>query len=255
MNTIETETQLKTLLEISDKEWLVFKALLVSKFPLSVAALSKMTKLPRSTTYDAIDALLVLGIVETEQKHGKTFQSMPIEHIEKMLQQRVRSAESKLEQFKQSKTDIENIIGSDKIVIPKLTYSYGREGALQGYFSSLQTKEKFVRCVWPEQKMIEKIGVKTIEEYLEMRINSGIRIRVLGDSIDPNKSFLQDSESKLREVHMLPKNIQLKTAIIIFDDTVNFFTLGDQMISARIENAEFSETMKTLFDALWDAGK
>jgi sugar-specific transcriptional regulator TrmB len=246
--------QLKTLIDLlnlSEKSSTVFQALFTSKFPLTVVSLSKITKIARSTLYDILDDLVQKALVESEEKHSKTFQSVSLEQIEYILKNRAILAQKQVETFEQNKRAIESAMNGEKIIIPKLTYSHGIESVQKAYFSSLQAKEKLLRFVWPEERMLKNFPPTVVNEYLKMRIANKVSVKVLGNNPKTKNTFMLTEPAQLREVKILPEISILKTGIMIFDDTVNFFTLGDQMISAHIENAEFSDTMKALFDALW----
>ena len=119
-----------------------------------------MSKLPRSTIYDCIQSLLAIPIIETDGKHGKTMHALPFSMVERVLDQRVKTAKENALFLRKNKNQLEEIVGH-KLAIPKITFNFGLESTIQTYFSTLQTKEKYIRFLWPEQKMFDNLNQKS----------------------------------------------------------------------------------------------
>ncbi len=62
-------------------------------------------------------------------------------------------------------------------------------------------------------------------------------------------------ENEEYEVRILPKNIQFSTDMVIFEDTIALFAYDDELTIIKIENKNFSDTFRMIFESLWANAK
>jgi sugar-specific transcriptional regulator TrmB len=244
--------QLFTALELSEKEISIFTTLI--KFPsgANIATLSTTSHIARGTLYENLANLAEHGIVHKSKGRGTIYRVATVTELETVLKNNIRKAEDNLDILKNSESELQKLIGSP-LVKPKFTFTEGSVGSIHAYFTSLQSKEKLVRFIFPENGIIQLLGRKSLEDYLDQRLRYNITARALVNQKDINKeTFLTTKNNELREVRKLPKHHDFTSAIVIYDNCVNFFTVGQETISARIESQEFATTMKSLFDTIWE---
>lgn len=253
--TSDSIDNLCSLLELSSKESLIYRKLLEYPAGVSVAILSDKIKIPRGTLYGILDGMVSRGTVQLSTNGGKQYRPTPLDELENFMKTKVTRAQDELELFKNSKQAFSKIIGKAQ-THPKFTYNHGEAGLVQTYFSILQTEEKFIRAIFPEKNVLDKLGRATVLEFKKLRLGRGIKVKTLisMESLQED-SLLESSERNNMETKLLPLHLKFPASIFIFDSTVAFFTTGDETTSAKIESKAYSETMKSLFDTIWDNTK
>ena len=244
--------QLKIIFNIKERDFLIYKSISLHNRPVSVTDLSKIVDLPKSTLYDHLKNLMKEGLIESNGAYGKRYFPTSLDALGEILNRRLQYNQKQEELFQTIRPKLEHEI-TQKAFPPKFTYSEGAEALLLAYYSSLQTEEKLLRFVFPENKMFQQLGSSTLADYHQKRLRKKIFARVLATEANvTDNSYLVSSQPALREVKLLPHHHEFTASIIIFDDTVHFFTLESQLISARVTNREFAQTMRVMFDAIWE---
>lgn len=247
--------ELSNLLGLSQKEELIYRTLFSFPLGCNVATLSNATHIPRGTLYGLLEIMTSRGITQQTRHGGKFYRASPLSDLENLLQTRVTQAQDELVRFNNSKENFKKLVGTP-IVHPKFTFAEGQSALVQTYFSALQNNEKFIRAIFPEKSVLNKLGRKTVEEFRRNRLARNIQVRSLVSKLDKERdSLLETSEENKMSTRWLPEDYKFSTTILIFDNSVIFFTVQDETISARIESKEYSETMKSLFDTIWDSTK
>jgi sugar-specific transcriptional regulator TrmB len=253
MSKQQTISRLCSLLQLSEKESQIYSELLSFQSGVTVAVLSERTSIPRGTLYGLLDSLVIRGIVLESTTNGKHYRPAPLDELEQLLKAHVSQAQQDVTDFIEMKSEFKNIV-NNPIIHPKFTYAEGLTAMIQTYYSTLQNQEKFIRAIFPESSVIDTLGKKVVEDFKVERKRRGIQVRTLVASKNILRdSLLESSVDNNMEIRNLPNDYSFSATFLIFDNKVNFFTVGSELISARIESREYSETMKSLFDTIWDS--
>ena len=229
---------------LTDKEIGVYLELL----PLGTTNLQEIAKrleYPRTTVYNTLNYLVSKGLVSKIVKKGVTcFTGTDPEKFIDSLQEKKRLIEEILprlkelqENQKQSSTVqiYEGFKGiftvlSDVFKIKQQVYYFG------GYKKSLDILKHL-----PDQARL-------------MRLDNNVPAKIVIDPTD-EPIFHTQKYKKLTELRFLSSLEDFPAMIFIYGNKVAMFTVRGDLIGLIIENKEFSEAMKIVFEIYWNMGK
>lgn len=90
--------------------------------------------------------------------------------------------------------------------------------------------------------------------FTKRRVKNKIRSKwLLSESEKLEKDLLENQEKDMREIRILPKDMSMRGIIFIFDNKISVLTPNEeQAVGFLIESDSLSETLKSMFDALWE---
>ena len=229
---------------LSDKEIQTYLALL----PLGSVNLQEVAKrlnFPRTTTYNTLNYLVNKGLVSKILKQGITFFTAiePEKFLDKLDEKKrlIESILPKLKDLKENEKQPSNVqiyegfkgiftILSDIFKVKQQVYYFG------GYKKSLDILKHL-----PDQARF-------------MRIDRNIPAKII---IDPTEepSFHTKKYKKLTELRFLSSLEDFPAMIFIYGNKVAMYVLKGDLIGVIIENKEFSEAMKMIFEMYWSQAK
>lgn len=229
---------------LSEKEIGVYTTLL----PLGTVNLQEISKrleYPRTTVYNTINYLITKGLVSKITKNGVTyFTATDPEKFLDNLEEKKRLIESilpKLKDLQENQKQHSSVqiyegfkgiftIISDVFKIKQQTY----------YFGSYSKSIEILKYL-PDQARLMR---------LEKEIPAKIVIDPFEEDIFHNKKY-----RKITEIKYLKSLKDFPAMIFIYGNKVAMFTVRGDLIGVIIENKEFSEAMKIIFDMYWNQGK
>ncbi|MFQ5531865.1 MAG: TrmB family transcriptional regulator [Candidatus Nanoarchaeia archaeon] len=229
---------------LTDKEIGVFLELL----PLGTVNLQEIARrveYPRTTVYNTLNYLVSKGLVSKIVKKGVTyFTATDPEKLIDKLDEKKRLIEEilpKLKEFQSDQKQSSNVqiyegfkgiftILSDVFKIKQQTYYFG------GYKKSLDILKHL-----PDQARL-------------IRLNKNIPAKVIIDPTD-EALFHTKKYKKLTELRFLSSLENFPAMIFIYGNKVAMFTVRGDLVGVIIENKEFSEAMKLIFELYWKQGK
>ncbi|HLD21198.1 MAG TPA: helix-turn-helix domain-containing protein [Patescibacteria group bacterium] len=95
-----------------------------------------------------------------------------------------------------------------------------------------------------------------IKDWISRRVKKGIHARALRVPSDqsPKEEVFTSEEKYLRQIRYLPGYIDLKATIYIYGNNVGIVSARDEAQAYLIYSPDFSFTMKSVFDLLWQIG-
>jgi hypothetical protein len=126
---------------------------------------------------------------------------------------------------------------------------------------SLNNREKLIREKFPlsDPYFKDENYFKYVTEFIKRRVQRGISIRQLYDPSDKDNlanfaSVMKTSVSMLKEVRVLPENIDNHSHFKIFDDTVTILNSDKdgEITIIVIHDRSVAALMKSLFDSIWN---
>lgn len=229
---------------LTDKEIKTYTELL----PLGTVNLQEIARrvdYPRTTVYNTLNYLVAKGLVSKINKKGVTcFTATEPEKFLDTLDERKRLIEEILPQLKNLQENqrqsssvqiYEGFKGiftilSDVFKVKQQTYYFG------GYKKSLDILKHL-----PDQARLR-------------RLEKNIPAKVVIDPTD-EPLFHTPKYKKITQMRFLPSLVDFPAMIFIYGNKVAMFTVRGDLVGVIIENKEFSETMKIVFDLYWNQGK
>ncbi len=231
---------------LDDKEVEVYLALLALRTG-RVAAIAAAAKQSRSHTYLVLESLEKKGLV-SHVEEGKI-----IQFIAEPPHRLVNYAKDREQEWKETEMLLQialpqlQSLTSPMIGQPRVTTLKGLDGMKQVYRDVL-LQPGFVAFFNAEVmfKAFDKNVVTLLFGQQRLRgrelfvDNAGARRYI--------KEIPQDDEY---EVRILPKGMQFLSEMIVFGDTVALFAYDDELTIVKIENQNFANTFRMLFEGLW----
>lgn len=237
---IETLKQLG----LSDNETKVYLAAL-ELGQATVQELGKKSGVKRTTVYTAIDGLKEKGIISQIKKGAKTL--LMAESPEVLGQ----IAERRAQMFKESLPELKSIynIGGEK---PKVRFYEGREGYYAVYKNILKDEPKELLAIASYEDWLKHIDWDFEEDWTKKRIAKGIKLRWLDFKTPKVEERAKEGKQGLREIRFLPREFPFTSSMFIYGGKIILMS-GKQkeFMAVIIENSEFSQMQKQVFEILW----
>ncbi len=249
------ENELQNL-GLSEKEAKVYTTSL-ELGPDTVQNIAKASGINRATTYVQIDSLKEKGLMSEFEKGKKTYY---VAESPEVLTNLINKEEVELN-FK--KLELGRVVPDlvkfyDKISSstekPKIRFFEGEEGVSQIRADFLKTQNETVYGFINLDQVLNKF-VKNRDNYTEKRVSKKIYSKL----IYTKKTGRYDNEiekDKLREMrYVKPDKFPFDADISIYRDKVAFISYKNDAVGVIIENKPIAETMKAIFNAIWENSK
>lgn len=130
---------------------------------------------------------------------------------------------------------------------PKILFIEGRENCKKAYLEILKTKDVFYEF-GAHADLAEAFGETFMDNFIQERVKKNIFCDSIG-TYGPMEAELQKSDTEqLRDLTIFPESFgTIGSSVAVYDNKVLILNLRGADRGIRIENSDFSETMKTLF--------
>lgn len=232
--------------------------LLIKHKELRIHEIVKLSGIPRSSVYENLDNLFVLGLIEENIEDSyKKFRAYPITSLGHRLDEEIR--ELKQKSIKLSK--LENLI-ADEFTEPASNafhirnYS-GKSGARQLFWNTLKAKGPVdVYSEWGRSKYL---GVRFYERFVTQSLNKNIVERVIIAKSDKTFKLVQEhlgssvSRTKPNSVRVIVDgSIKITGETFIYDNIfAQVYLKNGEIHGFEIENPHFVKSQKSIFRYLW----
>lgn len=225
--------------------------------PASVIA--RRTNIPRSTARGTLDKLTERGVARKLYKRNTQYYrcedpSALLRHLQDRLSDDHRSTE----RIEATLPQLRALLRRDS-VIPKVTYFEGPKGVIEAFNHSLFVEGISEILFFTSYSFIrDAVILKNDDEfYIPLRVKKGIRMRVLvgkRKDLDPRKKYNDPKE--LRERRYLPERFAMPGNIHIYGNFVVYFSAGgSEYMAVLVESAMMADTMRALFNFMWEQCK
>jgi sugar-specific transcriptional regulator TrmB len=232
--------------------------LLVAHKQLRVQEIVRLSKIPRSTVYACLKGLYELGIAEEviddNFKRIKPYSIGAMRH----------GLDEKLLQVQRLLTDLDTLEKTITSVMPEtptsdttVRYYKGRSGARQLYWNTLKaTGTVYVMSDWGRGRYV---GMRYYENFVaesrRREIQEKVLINPTPHAIESIKQYSHPgspiSRTKIEDIRAID-TITIKGDTLMYDQTYACAYLkGIEINGFEIESAQFSETQRSIFEALW----
>lgn len=235
---------------LSEREAGIYQSLLALKTG-RVTTIAKAAKQSRSHTYLVLRSLEEKGLVSHIER-GKILHFVA-EKPERLLQY----AEDREASWKQTKTLLAGAMPYLKSLTPPLadqprvTTLHGLEGMKQVYRDVLL--QPGFCAFFNADVMFRTFGQNVVP--LLFGKNERLRGRELFvDNLGARKYVTEVQQDDEYEVRLLPPSMDFLSEMVIYEDTVALFAYDEELSIVKIENKNFADTFRALFEALWAVG-
>jgi len=211
----------------------------------TVQELGKKSGVKRTTVYTIIEGLKQKGLLSQTKKGKKAlFLAESPENLVSLSEKRCQLLKEALPELK----SIYNVSGPK----PKLRFYEGREGYLSVYENILKEKPKELLVIASYENFIKHVELDYEESWTKKRIKLGMKLRWLDFQTKKVEEKAAEGKKGLREVKYLPKEKRFTSTTFIYSDKI-IIVSGKQkeFLAIVIENQEFFEMFKQLFEMLW----
>lgn len=207
------------------------------------AMIAKRVGLPRTTTYHNLESLVKDGLASTYKSGGVTrFAAESVHKIKSVLEGKIALVDKYL-------PELEKISSAERII--DLRLFEGDNGMLQIVEEELASREKIVRSIGSAKDL--RKGMSGRITFTSRRVEKKIFSRCLRPQNDEfSPGWLEDQEKELRSVRLLPENIRAEGMTFIYDNKVAVIAPEEEGLGFIVTSKTFSNTMKHIFDTLWD---
>lgn len=236
---------------LSDKEAKVYLAALELGAD-TAQNISKRAGVNRATTYVAIKALSDLGLIGTFQKDKKQFFSAvePARLIslydkakaeaeeKKILIERLRPELAKVHHQPGERTTVKYFEGKEALLSMALEFYKDMKGGT-------------ILNIFPADLIKKAFSSEDLKDLKEARIKKNVFVRGLYTSgIEELRS---STDQELRRISY--DKFPLRSDIAIYGDKVRIVNLGERLSGIVIEDKNFADTLRSVFELAWTAAE
>jgi len=209
--------------------------------------IAKKSNLNRITTYEILKRLRNRGIVSMTT-YGKilTFQAIgPEKFIEKMERQ-VSLSKTLLPQLL--------ILKGGEGSKPKIDFFDGVSGIKTIYDDTLFCKEKIIYDIVHPDNLLSTLGDDFSENYIKRRVRRKIDVRILIPEKN-SENHTNDQDTKRREIRTFDDTrYKIPTEIMMYDNKIALLSFKSK-IGIIIEDVELAQSLKSIWNFIWDKSK
>lgn len=239
-------------LNLSENETIIYEILL-NDGPSVVSVIAEKAKLGRVNTYVILRSLVKKELVFESNKKKKL--AYAITSPKKLLEIAAEQKE------KINKTEVDLLKMMPKLIShyklanrkPGILFFEGIDGAKEIFNDVLKVKPKEVlvfRSIY-DSKKIDSF----LDEYTKKRVELKIKTKIISPK-KPSKELLEKDKKVLRQRIYVPEKIFTTNAQInIYNNRVAYINYVKNIQGIIIENADVAQTMKTVFDLVWNTHK
>jgi HTH-type transcriptional regulator, sugar sensing transcriptional regulator len=247
---MKVTNQLKNL-GLSDNEAKVYMAML-ELGSATVLEISAKAGVNRPTTYVQIESLKKMGLASTQTKGKKQlFIAESPEQLESIIDRQKTELEQKkeeLQKFLPELTSLFNLSDSK----PQVRFFEGKEGILKIQGEFLKSKADFIYGISDFDSVME-LFPNFSSAYSSKRAQKRIPSKLIYTS--SKGDFLKEADKEfLRESKYVPKDrLSLGSDITIFGDKIAIMALKGKISGVVIEHKEMADSLRSVFELLWNS--
>lgn len=215
----------------------------------SVQEIIKTTGEKRPTVYYSLNSLEKRGLVsKTGKEYGNKFQIEPIDKLSELVEKNIRKQNILVEKIKQLKDYYPRDITKRKILV---SYFDNLESIKSAIFYSLYGKDKKIRTIVPGNNFFHQVGKDFVEEYVNQKIERGIKTQALWEDIPDKKTINKYYNDSIIKQLPLEMHNSFETIVFIYDDKTLYIAPKKEHYAVLIQSYEHSKMMRSLFDMIW----
>ena len=210
-------------------------------------SIAKNSNLPRTTVYHLLESLIQKGLVGSVVKESKKYfqASNPKKLIETLDEKKKLINEIIPELNSISKTVKEK---------PKVTVYEGLRGIRSILKDVLEERKEIFH--YGDIVSLQEVFSYAFPQFISERAKRKIPIKIICKREGPHEELLKTAKKELREFIFVPENYQFKSSVFIYAGKVVIFNIKrEPYYAVVIDNEDFYDTQKNLFEFIWKIAK
>jgi predicted transcriptional regulator len=220
---------------------------LISFWISSASEIANKLNYPKSTVNFLADNLWKRWILKKSFRWKTGYYEADISNLEKII----------LDEISNKKNILESIIPELKektkyhISRPKIIFIDWLEHCQKAYLDILKTKTKYYE-IWVHKDLVNSFGEVFMNNFIKSRINKNLICDAISNNWETEKRFKNINSKEKRELSLFDESIfwKIHSTIAIYENKVLILNLNWKNNWVLIENVEFYETMKTIFNII-----
>jgi HTH-type transcriptional regulator, sugar sensing transcriptional regulator len=211
----------------------------------TVIEIAKKSEVKRTTVYDILLDLEKNGLIyQTTKESKRLFVAEDPEKLKKKLEEKERMLDEMLPQLR----SFYNIKG----IKPKIRFYEGKEGLRQVYADTLNYNGEIL--AFASDDVVKVLGMDWANDYLAKRVKKEICVRIILPKTDMiEKDFNPLDQKHLRTSKLVSaKKYPFSIEINIYGHQKVALMSSREEMGIIIEGAEIFNTLKLVFELLWD---
>lgn len=211
----------------------------------TVIEIAKKAEIKRTTGYDILLDLEKAGLIyQTTKETKRLFVAEDPEKLKKKLQEKEKMLDEMLPQLR----SLYNIRG----VKPKIRFYEGKAGLREVYADTLNYSGEILAFVSEDTAKV--LGMDWVMDYLKKRTAKGLRVRAIMPKTQLiEKDIAPQDQKQLRASKLVdPKKYPFSIEINIYGYQKVALMSSKEEMGIIIEGAEIHNTLKLIFELLWD---
>lgn len=237
-----------TELGFSDKGASVYMALL-ELGPSTTTEISRVAKINRTTGYDILESLASDGLVNMigETKIQKFVAENP-DKVIVFLENKIKKEEERLKNAYNLLPELFSIYNLDDK--PRVKYYEGIDRIKEVFEDTLTSKEEILAYAVGGDA-IKSVGKKYVDDYINKRVNKGIKIKTITPSDPDSLSIISKNKEQLRESVIIPNDqYHFSVETDIYDNKILNISWKEKF-AVLIESKEIADAQKKIFELAW----
>lgn len=211
----------------------------------SVIEIAKKAGIKRTTCYDILMDLQTEGLIsETSKGKKRLFVGEDPEKIQRNLKNKERLFAEILPQLQ----SIHNVRGAK----PKIRFYEGKEGLKEVYNDTLKYSGEIL--AFASYDVVNVLGMDWADGYLKRRVKSDIHVRAIAPSSQTLiREFIEKDQAHKSMTKLIdPKKYPFSIEINVYGHNRVALMSAKEEIGLIIEGAESHNTIKLIFQLIWD---
>lgn len=214
--------------------------------PTTILKIAKSSGIRRTTVYSVVETLKNKGLMHIKPVGLKQlYAAERPDRLENILESKKRSLQKLLPEF----TALYNLKGGESTV----KYYEGLSAIKNIYetiLDPMKPNDDYL-VISDVEKFFTKTDQKYFEEFLEKRIKSRVKARLIVTDSDRARHMKQYAKNMNQEVRILPSGSKLSVDTMIVPHKVTIFNMDEPISAISLENNAMIEMHKELFEIIW----
>lgn len=232
-------------LGLNYKEQAVYLAL-VRMGASTISPIAKTLKYPVTTVQSILARLEKRGILQVSTRKSRhIYEAGEPEVLKKIIERNLQDVVNIIPLLKKLKTDTGY---NAKIKI------YYRERMADIFHEALQCQSKLIYEIVSARDFQDILGEKF--HFTKRRMKDNVYLKSLRvEKMEIKKYNKTIHARELREAKFLPAEMDFRSSIMIWDDSVAFFSAKDEGLAWVVESRSLSDMMKQMFEMFWSVSR
>lgn len=210
--------------------------------------ISVHANLPRTTTHEILNQLLVMGLVSlTTRGRTRIYTAENPQKLKNILKEKERKLDAVLPEL----SSLLNTTG----VRPHIRFYAGLPGIKTVFADTLTCRSKVLRGILSMEDLYRVPGPEYMDWYVRERVGAGITLQVIRSEQKEIASVWPSSNEEKRELRFAPANQIFPMTVYIYDNKVALIGTQKENFGMIIESADLYQTFNNLFTVMWEVSR